>query len=236
MRGSDLHDAERKARAAQLHAVGAARGQRPPKHRWLDPVQRTAEVVCGVLVTMLFTGAFAVLGSDARTLSISALAAGAAWSALCALLYLRQLSLARLWRQRFRSDLLAADTPAAFAQQLHGELPQSLIDELRPAEVHRVKTMLRDAMRQEPTPGANFRAAAMVLLIVFAGTLPVALPLLWTADVDHGLRLAHGLAIAVLFVLGGFLGHHGGLRPVLFAGCLAGLGALLAGLCWWLRL
>lgn len=235
MHGSDLHDAGRKARAARLLAAGAAQGRRPPRYPWTEPIQRSAEIVCGLLVTMLFTGAFAVLGNDARTVALSALAAGAAWSLLCALLFLRRRSLSQRSRQQLCAGLIDAPTPEAVVQRLQQELPESLAAELHATESHRLKALAREAQAQEPTTAANLRAAAAVLLLVFAGTLPVALPLFWSTDVTSGLAVAHGLAIALLFVLGGFLGHHAGLRPVLFAASLASLGALLAGLCWWLQ-
>lgn len=235
MQGSDLRGAGRRARvASRLVALfgGTLQGRRPRRHRWLDPVQRAGEIACGLLVTVLFTGTFAILGSDARTIGLSALSAGAAWAALCAVLFLRRSVVAETTRQRLQTELLDAPTAQAFAHRLERELPASLIGELPPHEVHRMKTVVRNASHEPPGRLAHLLGAAAVLLVVFAGTLPAALPLLWISDPGAGLRVAHGLAVALLFVLGGFLGHHAGLRPVLLGACLAGLGAVLAVPSW----
>ncbi|MCM5682009.1 hypothetical protein M8A51_20975 [Schlegelella sp. S2-27] len=235
MQGSDLHGAGRKAgvvsRLAALFGA-TAQGRQPRRHGWLNPVQRAGEIVCGLLVTVLFTGAFAILGSSARTIALAAMSAGAAWSMVCAVLFLRRSRLAGVQRKQLQADLLQASTPDLFAQRLERELPAGLLGDLRPHEVHRMKTVVRESAQAEPSGLTTLLRAAAVLLLVLAGTLPAALPLLWIDDAESSLRLAHGIAIGLLFVLGGFLGHHAGLRPVLLGSCLAGLGALLAGPSW----
>jgi hypothetical protein len=131
-----------------------------------------------------------------------------------------------------QTDLLQAATPEVFAQRLERELPAGLVGKPGPHEVHRMKAVVRESAQAEQGGLATLLRATAVLLLVFAGTLPAALPLLWVDDAELGLRLAHGIAVGLLFVLGGFLGHHAGLRPVLLGSCLAGLGALLAGPSW----
>lgn len=236
MHGSDLHDVGRKANAVSRLAgllFGIARDERRPRRRhWLDRAQRAGEIACGLLVTILFTGTFAIAGGQASTTAKGALAAALAWSGVCAVVFLRRNLAAREARQRLRQQLLGATSPDAFVDELRHELPPSLVEQVSPHDLHRMRARVRDTEQEELGLAGELQAAGAVLLIVLAGLLPAVLPLWWAAD---GLHLAYGIAIAELFVLGGFLGHHAGLRPVLLGLCLAAAGALLAGIGWLLQ-
>jgi VIT1/CCC1 family predicted Fe2+/Mn2+ transporter len=52
-----------------------------------------------------------------------------------------------------------------------------------------------------------------VFLLVFLATLPVALPFFFIHDAHRALRFSNGIALAMLFLGGYYLGHHAGRHP-----------------------
>lgn len=59
-------------------------------------VDRPTEVVCAVLLTALFTGLASLAGAGRGVMLAAAVAAGCAWSLVCAVLYARRVSLFQL--------------------------------------------------------------------------------------------------------------------------------------------
>ncbi|AKJ29579.1 hypothetical protein AAW51_2888 [Caldimonas brevitalea] len=195
---------------------------------WAD---RVGEIAIGLLVTLMFTGAFAVLGSPRGAIGLSALSASTAWSLICGVMYWRGLCLRRGWQQRFQRDLQQSADDRGFVDGLSEELPASLVKSLSPAELARLRAQLPD-LAPPTTSGLDVVGAVQTFVVVFCGTFPVALPLWWIADASLALGVTHAATVVLLFVAGLFLGRRSSSGRAAVLGCaLAGLGALLAALC-----
>ncbi|WKB53519.1 hypothetical protein [Eleftheria terrae] len=233
MPGSKLHDSKHPPGSADhAHVLGHLRAS---TRQLFNPLDRAGEVAGGLLVLVIFTGAFAILGRDARTVLLSALSSSFAWSLMCAVMYLRRAAQARHGQQRLLDDLRSADTDAAFSQRLARELPDSLVRNLAPHELARLRALLPRTGEARPRAvlghPLDLLGAAAIFALVFWATFLTALPLLWIADADAALRLVHTTVVVLLFGIGLFLGRRRGGRHLSLGFGLAGLGALLAGLC-----
>ncbi|MCW7539830.1 hypothetical protein OOT46_18505 [Aquabacterium sp. A7-Y] len=232
MPGSKLEDSKhRPGDADQAHALGHLRAS---TRQLFNPLDRASEVAGGLLVLVIFTGAFAILGRDARTVLLGALSSSFAWSLICAAMYLRRMWLARERQQRLLHALSRADSDEAFLNSLSRELPETWVRSLTPQELARLRAMLPrppQASAGRLSQPLDLLGATAIFALVFWATFPVALPLLWLSHVPAALRITHGLVVLLLFCLGLVIGRRQGARPVALGLSLAGLGALLTGLC-----
>jgi VIT1/CCC1 family predicted Fe2+/Mn2+ transporter len=114
----------------------------------------------------------------------------------------------------FQEVRKAADPARARALILEA-LPPLVASTMQPAEVD----VIRDRLSRLPEPGrlslglADLRMAVAVFFLVFLATLPVALPFAFIHEAHRALRLSNGIALAMLFLGGYYLGGHAGRHP-----------------------
>ena len=204
--------------------------------RVLEPSERIAEVLFGLIMVLTFTGALSVAEADraeVRSMLIGALGCNIAWGIIDAVLYLMG-CLAEQGRglMIFRAVRNAADPQQA--QSLIAEtLPSVVASVLQPAELEALRKRLTQL--PEPPERAHLRkddwlAAAGVFLLVFLSTFPVAIPFLFMQNAALALRISNGIAILMLFLTGYAYGKCVGRHPWLVGISMVVLGGALVGL------
>jgi hypothetical protein len=204
--------------------------------RALDPVDRVAEVLFGLIMVLTFTGSLSVAEAgrdDVRAMLVGALGCNLAWGVIDAILYLMG-CLAERSRQlmTFRAVRTAASPERARAL-LADALPPAVASVIEPAEFDAMRARL--AQRPEPPArarmtGEDWRGAAGVFLLVFLSTFPVVIPFIVMRSAIPALRVSNSIAVAMLFMTGYTYGRLIEHRPILTGISMVALGSALVGM------
>jgi len=205
------------------------------RKRVLDPAERTAEVLFGLIMVLTFTGSLSVSSAgpaDIHAMLIGALGCNVAWGVIDGVLYLmgvlaEKTSSVTLLRQiRNANDGLAAHALIASAAP-------ALAWGLQPDDADRVRRRLRELPAPPLETGLNaedWRGACGVCVLVVLATFPVGLPFLFMHDAMLALRVSNAIAIAMLFVVGLSYGRAIERSPWLIAWVMVLLGMVLVAL------
>lgn len=204
--------------------------------RVLQPSERIAEVLFGLIMVLTFTGSLSVAEADraeVRTMLIAALGCNTVWGIIDAVLYLMG-SLAEKGRDLTIYRAVRTATDPQHAQRLLADaLPPVVASVLQPAELE----TMRQRLLELPEPPARARlskddwlGAAGVFLLVFLSTFPVAIPFLFMQSAQPALRLSNGIAILMLFLAGYAYGRCVDRHPWLTGIAMVVLGSVLVGL------
>jgi hypothetical protein len=208
----------------------------PASERLLDPLDRSSEVLFGLIMVLTFTGSLSAAEAgrtEIRAMLIGALGCNFAWGIIDGILYLMG-----CWAEEGRMLLAwkrvrASHTRDEAHQIIAGVMPPKIASALRTAEFE----MMRTELVGSPEPPARFRlgrkeylGALGVFLWVFVVTLPVAVPFLVMHDTLRALRLSNGIAILMLFIAGYSLGRHAGSTPWRVGLAMVGVGVVLVGI------
>jgi hypothetical protein len=203
--------------------------------RILDPLERTTEILFGVIMVLTFTSSISVAqGGEAETreVLVAALGCNVAWGIVDAAFYLiasfvgraRGLHMLRAIRDNPDQNLTRGLILTA--------LPSPVSAVLTPREIED----LRERIRQWQPPAISmlerrdFAGALAVFLLVFLSTLPIVLPFLVIQQPGVAMRASNAIAVLMLFGCGWSLGKHAG-RPALRSGLvMVGVGLLLVGM------
>ena len=203
--------------------------------RVLEPEERIAEVLFGLIMVLTFTGSLSVASAgrdDVRTMVVGALGCNLAWGIIDAVFYLmgnladrgRQLSTLRA--------LKAADRIEDAERLLARALPPLIASVIDPLEVAAICRKL-SALPEPPSAKLTSRdlvGALGVFLLVFLATVPVAIPFVILRDVAFAMRVSNGVALAMLFVVGSVYGRVLGRSPWPYGIAMTGLGCVLVAL------
>ena len=199
--------------------------------RYLDPSESLLEILFGLIMALTMTAGARLLSDPATVdpleLMVALVGCNIAWGVIDAVFYLLGSVFNRNRRIRFVQQLQATtsdDQAIALIREefaLEGEPPTRAED--RAAFQRSVLELLRHA----GTERAKFRseefvAAVIILVLVSLAALPGLIPLLMMDDVATALRIANGLQIVLLFVIGFRWAH--------YAGTPGWRGALIVGL------
>jgi hypothetical protein len=202
----------------------------------LEPNERIAEVLFGLIMVLTFTGSLSVAEAgreDVRTMLIGALGCNLAWGIIDGVLYLMG-CLADRGRERLtlRAVHQAAD-PRQAQQALADALPPAVASVVQPAEL----AAMAQRLKALPKPrgrvrlhAEDWRGALGVFFLVFLSTFPVVVPFLFMADAVTALRVSNGIAVAMLFGTGYAFGRITEGRPVVVGVSMVLLGAVLVAL------
>ena len=204
--------------------------------RVLEPHERIAEVLFGLIMVLTFTGSLSVAEAgrdDVRTMLIGALGCNLAWGIIDAVLYLMG-SLAEKGRglMIFRAVRQATD-PQKAQRLIADALPGVVASVLQPAELE----TMHQRLKQLPEPPGHARlrkddwlGALGVFLLVFVSTFPVAIPFIFMHNAGRALRLSNLVAIVLMFILGYSFGRCAGRNPWVMGISMVVLGTILVGL------
>jgi VIT1/CCC1 family predicted Fe2+/Mn2+ transporter len=203
--------------------------------RYLDPLERSLEVLFGLTMLLVVTASIDVANAGAENVQdvlLGAIGCNVAWGAIDAIMYLiatfsdraRQLATIRAIR--------ASREPGAGQLLVAEVLPQGLARMLGEKELEMMRrrlTTTRGSLRAS-LGRDDYMGAAGVFLLVFLSTLPVILPFVFMREVGPALRVSQGIGAVMLFAIGWSLGVHAG-RPGWRTGfAMVGVGAVLSGM------
>lgn len=205
--------------------------EKPARRPVLDPNERAAEAIFGVLMAMSITGSLSVATAghqEIRAMLAGALGCNLAWGLTDAVMYLvaaateknRQVMLLRRLRE-------ATDRHAA-----HGLIVDALPERLAGGLPDETLEAIRERLVALPPPktalGARDYAAALgVFVIVVLVTFPLVIPFLFVRDVAVAMRVSNGLALVTLYAFGHLLGRYTGGSSWKYGLTIAALGVVL---------
>jgi VIT1/CCC1 family predicted Fe2+/Mn2+ transporter len=183
----------------------------------LDPLERTSEILFGVIMVLSFTSSISVVESghaETREVLVAALGCNVAWGIVDAAFYLMAIYVERARKLMMLRAVRESREPGVAHGVIHAALPSAVSAVLTPSEVE----SLHQRLRQIPEPtGAllerrDLAGALGVFFLVFLSTLPIVIPFVVISDPAVAMRASNGIAILMLFGMGWSLGTHAG-RP-----------------------
>jgi VIT family len=204
--------------------------------RALDPADRVAEVLFGLIMVLSFTGSLSVAEAgrdDVRAMLVGALGCNLAWGLIDAILYIMG-CVAERGRQlmTFRA-VRDAGSPEQARAILADALPPTLASVVEPEELESLRARLARLPAPPPhvhTTREDWLGAAGVFLLVFLSTFPVVIPFIVMREAVPALRVSNAVAVAMLFMTGYTYGRLTGFRPVGTGISMVALGAALVGI------
>ncbi len=184
----------------------------------LDPADRFSEIMFGLIMALTFTCTISVATSsrnDVMTMLAAAISCNVAWGFVDGAMYILNQVIAR--RQQSGAAAAIAAAPARRAREIVlDRLPEAAGAAFTTADLDRIVSVVMASrlseIRVHPVRD-DLIGGAVVFLLVFLSTFPVALPFLVFGDVSVALRVSNGVAIVMLFVLGTRLARHIEWRP-----------------------
>ncbi len=204
--------------------------------RVLEPSERIAEVLFGLIMVLTFTGSLSVAEAgreDVRIMLIGALGCNLAWGIIDGVLYLMG-CLAGKGRElmTYRAVRKAGDPRKAQAL-IADALPSVIASVMQPAEleaIHQRLQKLPEPPERARLSGRDWRGAVGVFLLVFLSTFPVAVPFLFMQSAMTAMRISNAIAIVMLFGAGFAYGRCVGRSPWVFGISMVVLGGVLVAL------
>jgi hypothetical protein len=199
----------------------------------LDPVDRSSEIIFGLIMALTFTGSLSVATSgrsDVREMLIAALGCNLAWGLVDTVMYAITAVVARARRRTLVQAVQQTTDVARAAHWVRRALPEGLEEVMDDAGVTNLVRRLRALPPVQQIAllhMADLREACMAGLLVFLATFPVAIPFMLIQDAGVALRVSNGVAVAMLFVCGAGLARASGLRAWLLGGVMVVLGVVL---------
>jgi hypothetical protein len=204
--------------------------------RVLDPIDRVAEVLFGLIMVLTFTGSLSVAEAgrdDVRTMLIGALGCNFAWGIIDAILYLMG-CLAEKGQSLTTFRAVRKATHPTEAQRLIADaLPPVVAGVLTPTELearHERLKQLPEPPEQAHLHRDDWLGSIGVFLLVFLSTFPVVIPFIFIRNAAPALRVSNAVAIVMLFCTGYAFGRMTGRRPWLVGLSMVGLGLILVGM------
>jgi hypothetical protein len=182
--------------------------------RVLDPVERSSEILFGLIMVLTFTSSMRAATSgraEVRAMIIGALGCNLAWGLIDAIMYLMAALSEKGHRFAMLQALHAAGTASARRELIRGALGPVIAETLQPPHYEAIQESLLKLPYSHLRPRLqrkDWLGAAGVFLLVFLSTLPVVVPFLLIADVHNALRVSNGIAIVMLALTGYSYGYY----------------------------
>jgi len=186
-----------------------------PTRRILDPVERTSEILFGLIMVLTFTGSISVAeagDAEMREVLVGAVGCNFAWGIVDAVMYLMTNFTERARGLKTLEAVRGAVGADRAHQLIRAALPAAVASVLTDAEIESVRQRLDhvDVPPEARLNGRDFAGAFGVFLLVFLSTFPVVIPFLIMRDVHSALRTSNLTAAALLFATGWMLGRYAG--------------------------
>jgi len=202
----------------------------------LNRIDRTSEVLFGLIMVLTFTGAISVATDgreEVKELLWAALGCNVAWGLVDAVMYWMNVLLERGRNVKIMGRMRSAKNVDDRGRVLSEELPPALGSLLTPEELKSISTRiieLPEPEKKDLLTIRDFYSGLQIFLLVFLCTLPVALPFALIQDVALAIRVSNGVALTLLFIGGYRLARYAGFRPLLTGLVYALIGVLLVAL------
>jgi VIT1/CCC1 family predicted Fe2+/Mn2+ transporter len=204
--------------------------------RVLDPTERTAEVLFGLIMVLTFTGSLSITEAghaEIRTMLIGALGCNLAWGVIDAVLYLMGALADRSRDFVVHRTVRAAALPADAHRTIADALPSVVASVLGPQDLEQIRERLHrltEAPRNRGLQGEDWMGALGVFLLVFLSTFPVALPFVFMDDAARALRTSNAIAVVMMLVAGAAYGRSVGRSPWIVGVAMVVLGVVLVSM------
>lgn len=180
--------------------------------RHLDPATRMGEILFGLIMTLTFTlGASMIVTQQgregAREMLIATLGCNAAWGLIDGIFYILGQLFERSRLHRVGDRVKHANTPEAARALVADELDDLLANVVIEADRAAMYDSIAARLRREPLPRnrvtkEDLAGGLWAGVLVFACSLPVALPFLLISDPHAALRVSNALLLVLLFLAG----------------------------------
>jgi len=204
--------------------------------RVLEPHERIAEVLFGLIMVLTFTGSLSVAEAgraDVRTMLVGALGCNLAWGVIDAVLYLMGSLSEKGAGLRTLRSVRSATEPTHAHRLIADALPAVIASVMQPAELETMSQRLKQ-LAEPPSRTRldkdDWLAALGVFALVFASTFPVAVPFIFMHEAASALRVSNGIAIVLLFMLGYAFGRGASQNPWVTGTSMVVLGTMLVGM------
>lgn len=199
----------------------------------LDPLERSSEVLFGLIMVLGFTSTISVAHAgrpEIRTMIIGALGCNLAWGLVDAIMYLMSSLSEKGHGLATLNAVVSARTPKQAHRVISDGLPPIVAECMDESQFEQ----LRVALLRLTIPDRarltvdDWRGALGVFLLVFLSTFPVVTPfLIFTSGVHRALRFSNLVAIFMLAITGYSYGRYSGERKWLWAISMVLLGAAM---------
>lgn len=189
----------------------------------LNPVDRIAEVLFGLIMVLTFTGAISAstdAREDVRELLWAALGCNVAWGLVDAIMYLMNIAIERGHSLAVIKSIKTAESEENTNAILKDEIQPGIAGLMTDKEL----IELGNRIKRIPLPskrnlilGADLYAGIQIFLLVFLCTFPVALPFAFFDNLSLAMRISNGVALLLLFIGGFVLAGYAGFRRVFTA-------------------
>jgi len=204
--------------------------------RVLDPSERTAEVLFGLIMVLTFTGSLSAADAgreDIRAMLIAALGCNIAWGVIDGVLYLMGALGDRGSSLTVYRAVRSARDSARARRLIADALPAPIAAVLDPADFDRMHQRLLQLPEPPTRPrltGSDWRGAVGVFLLVFVSTFPVAIPFIVMDDATRAMRASNAIAVTMMFIAGVAYGRAVGRAPWAVGLSMVALGSVLVAM------
>lgn len=185
----------------------------------LNPVDRIAEVLFGLIMVLSFTGAISAstdAREDVRELLWAALGCNVAWGLVDAIMYLMNVAIERGHAITVIKKIHATKTNDEGGQILKEEIQPSIAGLMSEKELGELSGRLKSLpppSKRNLITGTDLWAGVQIFLLVFFCTFPVAIPFGIFDDLAVAMRASNGVALLLLFIGGLMLAKYAGFKP-----------------------
>lgn len=182
--------------------------------RVLDPLERSSEVLFGLIMVLTFTSSVSAAHAgraEIRTMIFGALGCNLAWGIIDAIMYLMASLSEKGHRWAKLHEIHSAKTPEAAYEIIRGDMPKMVAEVMLTEHLEAIRQgllRLPHIHRYARITSKDWRGATGVFTLVFLTTLPVILPFWFTEHVTRALRISNLLAIVMLALTGYSYGYY----------------------------
>lgn len=204
--------------------------------RILDPVERSSEVLFGLIMVLGFTSTVSATHAgrpEVRTMIAGALGCNLAWGIVDAIMYLMAALSQKGHSLAILNAVRSAHAPEDAHRIISDAFPPSVAECMDRSQFEQIRiALLRlSVSRQARLSADDWRGAFSVLLLVFLSTLPVVAPFFVISDhVHRALQFSNLVAIIMLAITGYSYGRYSGTNPWWWSSSMVLLGLAMVTL------
>jgi hypothetical protein len=202
----------------------------------LNPVDRIAEILFGLIMVLTFTGAISAstdAREDVRELLWAALGCNVAWGLVDAIMYLMNVAIERGHAITVIKKIHASKTPDEAGGILKDEIQPGIAGLMTDQELGELSSRLKDLpppTKRNLIVSTDLWAGVQIFMLVFLCTFPVAIPFGIFDSLGMAMRASNGVALVLLFIGGLLLAKYAGFRPGITALLYTLIGVALVAL------
>lgn len=201
----------------------------------LNPVDRIAEVLFGLIMVLSFTGAISAstdAREDVRELLWAALGCNVAWGLVDAIMYLMNVAIERGHAITIIKRIHTSN-PLEAGQILKDEIQPAIAGLMTDEELSELSSRLKklpEPSKKNLITGTDLWAGVQIFMLVFLCTFPVAIPFGIFDNLEVAMRASNGVALLLLFIGGFLLAGYAGFRKGITAIVYTLIGVALVAL------